>query len=119
MIWVVVIGGLAFLIFIHECGHFFTALAVGIRPRAFYVGFPPAIAKVRHNGIEYALGAIPLGGYVRIPGMHRPAGRDLETFLGPALHERPSLAPSVQRVRRLLDDGDLAAAHDAMPGLRD
>ena len=49
--------GLAFLILVHEAGHFFASLAVGLRPRRFYVGFPPALVKkdaerhrVRHRG---------------------------------------------------------------------
>jgi len=118
MIWVVVIVGLLLLIFVHELGHFTVSLLVGMRPRAFYVGFPPAIAKVRHNGIEYALGAIPLGGYVRIPGMHRPAGADLEALMTQALHEDPSLAPLVQRVRRSLDAGDFEGAREHLPELQ-
>ena len=52
MIWVTVIVGLLLLIFLHELGHFTASLLVGMRPRAFYVGFPPAIAKVRRNGID-------------------------------------------------------------------
>jgi len=119
MIWLVVIVGLLLLIFIHELGHFTVALLVGIRPRSFYIGFPPAIAKVKRNGIEYAIGAIPLGGFVRIPGMHRPAGHDLEAFLGPALKEEPSLASPMQRVRRGLDAGDLEAARAAYPELEE
>jgi regulator of sigma E protease len=73
---VIAIAGLGFLILIHEAGHFFTAMAVGMRPRRFYVGFPPALVKKTRNGVEYGLGAIPLGGYVKIPGMHRPAPSD-------------------------------------------
>ena len=73
----VAIAGLAFLILIHEAGHFFTALAVRMRPRRFYIFFPPALVKVRRKGIEYGIGAIPLGGYVKIPGMHRPAPTDV------------------------------------------
>jgi regulator of sigma E protease len=118
MIWLVVIVGLLLLIFVHELGHFTVALFVGIRPRAFYIGFPPAIAKFRRNGIEYAIGAIPLGGFVRIPGMHRPAGRDVETFLGPAMREDPALAAPMQRVRDRLEAGDLDDARDALPDLR-
>ena len=97
MIWLVVIVGLLLLIFVHELGHFTVALLVGIRPRSFYLGFPPAIAKFKRNGIEYGIGAIPLGGFVRIPGMHRPAGHDLEAFLGPALREEPSLTGGSRR----------------------
>ena len=118
MIWVTVILGLVLLVFLHELGHFSVALAVGMRPRAFYVGFPPALAKVRWRGIDYAIGSIPLGGYVRIPGMHRPAGSDLEAFIGPALREQPSLTGVVQRIRRELDADDLAGAREHLPELK-
>jgi regulator of sigma E protease len=118
MIWLTVIVGLLLLIFLHELGHFTVSLLVGMRPRAFYVGFPPAIAKVRRKGIDYAIGAIPLGGYVRIPGMLRPAGHDLESFMAPALHEDPSLAPAVQRVRRGLDASDYESAREQLPELQ-
>lgn len=118
MIWLVVIVGLLLLVFLHELGHFLVALAVGIRPRSFYVGFPPAVVKVKRRGIEYGIGAIPLGGLVRIPGMHRPAGRDLEAFTAAALREEPGLAPATQRVRRALDADDLDGARDALPELR-
>jgi regulator of sigma E protease len=118
MIWLTVVVGLLLLVFLHELGHFSVALLVGIRPRSFYIGFPPAIAKFERNGIEYGIGAIPLGGLVRIPGMHRPAGNDLDAFMASALREQPALAPSVQRVRRQLDADDLAGAHAALPDLR-
>ena len=118
MIWATVIFGLVVLVFLHELGHFGVALLVGMRPRAFYVGFPPALVKIRRRGIDYAIGSIPLGGYVRIPGMHRPAGRDLEAFMAPALHEQPSLAPPTQKVRRSLDAEDFASARAQLPELR-
>ena len=35
--------GLGVLILIHEAGHFFVARAVGMNPRKFYLGFPPAL----------------------------------------------------------------------------
>jgi regulator of sigma E protease len=118
MIWLTVVVGLVLLVFLHELGHFGVALAVGMRPRAFYIGFPPAVAKIKRRGIEFGIGAIPLGGYVRIPGMHRPAGSDLEAFMGPALHEDPSLVPLVQRLRRDLDADDLATARTHLPELQ-
>src|SRR5437763_17106810 len=104
MTWVVVAGGLLLLVFLHELGHFSVALLVGVKPRSFYVGFPPALVKVQRRGIEYGLGAIPLGGMVRIPGMNRPAGRDIEAFMSAALREAPALSPLVKRIRRALDD---------------
>jgi regulator of sigma E protease len=106
----IAILGLAFLIFIHECGHFFASLAVGLRPRRFYVGFPPAVAKTTRNGIEYGIGAIPLGGFVTIPGMHRPVPHDAERRFARALEEAPSLSGPVDRVKRSLEQDDLDAS---------
>jgi regulator of sigma E protease len=106
----VAILGLGLLVFVHEAGHFFTARLVGMSPRRFYVGFPPAIVKVKRQGIEYGLGAIPLGGYVKIPGMHRPAPSDLDTFFGPAREEAPELHGPIEHVKRKLDEGDMEGA---------
>ncbi|MGE5274549.1 MAG: M50 family metallopeptidase [Verrucomicrobiota bacterium] len=113
----VAIVGLAFLILIHEAGHFFAAISVGMRPRRFYLGFPPAAAKVNRNGIEYGVGVIPLGGYVKIPGMHRPAASDVDVHFGRALQQRPELAGPLQRLKRALDAGDDAAADAAVEEL--
>ncbi|MGB8005422.1 MAG: site-2 protease family protein [Gaiellaceae bacterium] len=109
--------GLAFLILMHEAGHFFVARAVGMKPRRFYLGFPPALVKVMRNGIEYGIGAIPLGGYVKIPGMHRPAASDLDVQLAPALKEEPSLFPKLARIKRTLEQSDLDATRAALPEL--
>jgi regulator of sigma E protease len=117
MTWLVVIGGLVLLVFLHELGHFSVALAVKMRPRSFYIGFPPALVKVRRNGIEYGIGMIPLGGLVRIPGMHRPAARDLQVFIDPAVREQPTLAAPVGAARRALEVEDFAAARQAYPEL--
>ena len=113
----VAIAGLAFLILIHEAGHFFTALAVGMRPRRFYVGFPPALVKRERNGVEYGIGMIPLGGYVKIPGMHRPAPSDLDLYFGSALYEEPRLLPAVDRVKRPVAEGDFETARAALKEL--
>ena len=113
----IAILGLAFLVLLHEAGHFYTARAVGMRPRKFYVGFPPAIAKVRRSGIEYGIGAIPLGGYVKIPGMHRPAPSEVDAHVGRAIQEAPQLVGPAERLKRLLADGDLDAAGGALKAL--
>jgi regulator of sigma E protease len=101
--------GLALLILVHEAGHFYASLAVGLRPRRFYVGFPPALVKKERNGIEYCVGAIPLGGFVTIPGMHRPISHDAERRFSAAVAEVPALSGSVDRVKRTLDAEDFAA----------
>ena len=105
----IAILGLAFLILVHEAGHFFASLAVGLRPRRFYVGFPPPLVRKTRNGIEYAIGAIPLGGFVTIPGMHRPISHDAERRFSRAVAEVPALAGPVDRVKRSLEAGDFAA----------
>ena len=119
MTYLIVVFGLLLLIFLHELGHFTAARAVGIKPRKFYVGFPPAVAKFRRNGVEYGIGAIPLGGYVRIPGMHRPAAHDFDTWIRPAMHEEAELVPVVQRVRRQLDAENFDGARAELPELQD
>ena len=77
MSYFVAIAGLLILILVHEAGHFVAAKAVGMRAIRFSIGFPPLIARRQIGDTEYALGAIPLGGYVKIPGMNRPEAGDL------------------------------------------
>jgi regulator of sigma E protease len=70
MSWVLAFLGFAALIILHEAGHFAAAKAVGMRVERFALFFPPLIAKFRRGETEYGIGAIPLGGYVRITGMN-------------------------------------------------
>jgi regulator of sigma E protease len=107
------------LILLHEAGHFFVARAVGMNPRKFYLGFPPPLVRVRRKGIEYGIGAIPLGGYVKIPGMHRPAPSDLDVQFGPAFREEPRVFPRVSRIKNALERGDFAGAREELPALAD
>jgi len=62
--------GFAVLIILHELGHFVAAKAVGMRVERFSLFFPPLLARVRRGETEYAIGALPLGGYVKITGMN-------------------------------------------------
>jgi regulator of sigma E protease len=57
------------LVFVHELGHFLTAKYFGMRVERFSIGFPPTVYGRRHGDTEYAVGATPLGGYVKISGM--------------------------------------------------
>ena len=115
---VVAIAGLTFLILIHEAGHFFAAVSVRMRPRKFYVFFPPPLVKRVRNGIEYGIGSIPLGGYVKIPGMHQPAGADLEAHMGRAVEEAPWLAGHVARTKQTIDEGRHEDARTEIETLR-
>jgi regulator of sigma E protease len=56
------------LIFFHELGHFLFARLFGVRVEVFSIGFGPKIFKYIKNGTEYAISAIPLGGYVKMFG---------------------------------------------------
>jgi regulator of sigma E protease len=60
---------LSFLVAVHEFGHLIAAKYFGMRVEQFSIGFPPKLWSFRKGETEYALSAIPLGGYVKISGM--------------------------------------------------
>lgn len=59
---------LAVLIFVHELGHFLVARWCRVRVLTFAIGFGPNLFAWSRNGTEYAVKAIPLGGYVKMFG---------------------------------------------------
>lgn len=59
---------LSFLIFFHELGHFLAARFFGVKVEVFSIGFGRKIYKKQWGQTEYALSAIPLGGYVKMKG---------------------------------------------------
>jgi regulator of sigma E protease len=70
MSWILAFLGFSLLIILHEFGHFAAAKAVGMRVERFSLFFPPLIFRHQGKGeTEYAIGSIPLGGYVKISGM--------------------------------------------------
>ncbi len=58
---------LALLIFVHELGHFLAARLQGIYANRFSIGFGPILWKYQGKQTEYALRALPLGGFVGFP----------------------------------------------------
>ena len=70
MSWLLAFLGFAALIILHEAGHFAAAKAVGMRVERFALFFPPLLARHKRGETEYAIGSIPLGGYVKITGMN-------------------------------------------------
>jgi regulator of sigma E protease len=116
---VAAIVGLALLVLIHEAGHFFAARAVGMTPRKFYLGFgPPIVKKVRGN-VEYGIGMLPLGGYVKLPGMNRPSPGDLSAMLQPAVRDahRTELAQLDAALARGDDDTARTILQELRPKL--
>jgi regulator of sigma E protease len=69
MSWILAFVGFAALIILHEFGHFLAAKATGMRVERFSLFFPPLLVRLRRGETEYAIGAVPLGGYVKISGM--------------------------------------------------
>ena len=59
---------LGVLVFVHELGHFLAAKRVGIRVLKFQLGFNPTIVSYKYGDTEYSIGALPLGGYVKMAG---------------------------------------------------
>ena len=78
MTWFLTILGIIALIVLHELGHFAVAKAVGMRVERFSLFFPPTLFRVRRGETEYAIGAIPAGGYVKITGMNPEELKGLE-----------------------------------------
>ncbi len=70
MSWFLAFAGFAVLILLHEFGHFVAAKATGMRVERFALFFPPYLARHRRGETEYCVGAVPLGGFVRITGMN-------------------------------------------------
>jgi len=59
---------LGILIFIHELGHFLVAKKSGVLVEKFSIGFGPKLWSKKKGETEYALSAIPLGGFVKMYG---------------------------------------------------
>ncbi|MGI9095411.1 MAG: M50 family metallopeptidase [Thermoleophilaceae bacterium] len=70
MSWVLAFVGFSLLVILHELGHFAVAKAVGMRVEKFSLFFPPTLVSKKVGETEYAIGAIPAGGYVKISGMN-------------------------------------------------
>jgi regulator of sigma E protease len=108
--------GLALLVMIHEAGHFFAARAVGMTPRKFYLGFGPPIVKKVRGVVEYGIGSIPLGGYVKIPGMNRPSPGDLRRLLDPVVAHEHDL--EIGSFDVAVERGDYEHARELLDGMR-
>ncbi len=86
--FVLALGG---LIVVHEYGHYRVAVACGVKVLRFSIGFgKPLVRWQRHpNATEFVIGALPLGGYVRM----------LDEREGPVPRAQQHLAFNRQRLR--------------------
>src|SRR5215216_5128459 len=77
---------LGVLVFVHELGHFLMAKRIGVRVLKFQLGFNPTVVSFTRGGTEYGIGAVPLGGYVKMAGENPDeprSGRDDEFLSKP------------------------------------
>lgn len=65
----VAVLAVSLLIVVHEAGHYLAARFSGMRVERFSVGFGPVLLAFRRGETEFAISALPLGGYVKIAGM--------------------------------------------------
>jgi regulator of sigma E protease len=81
---------LGVLVFVHELGHFLAAKRVGIKVLKFQLGFNPTIVSFRRGDTEYGIGALPLGGYVKMSGENPDEARSggSDEFLSKSKWER-------------------------------
>ncbi|GAA7226985.1 RIP metalloprotease RseP [Helicobacter pylori] len=71
MMFIVAVLMLAFLIFVHELGHFTIARICGVKVEVFSIGFGKKLCFFKLFGTQFALSLIPLGGYVKLKGMDK------------------------------------------------
>lgn len=79
MMFIVAVLMLAFLIFVHELGHFTIARICGVKVEVFSIGFGKKLCFFKLFGTQFALSLIPLGGYVKLKGMDKEENRTNET----------------------------------------
>ncbi len=97
---IVAIVGLGFLILAHEFGHFIVAKAVGMRVEEFSLGFGRYLVSRRIGETVYGISVLPLGGYVRVTGMHK---EEFEARVADAREEKRTRPgrPAVPRTRKI------------------
>ncbi|GAA7035180.1 RIP metalloprotease RseP [Helicobacter pylori] len=79
MMFIVAVLMLAFLIFVHELGHFTIARICGVKVEVFSIGFGKKLCFFKLFGTQFALSLIPLGGYVKLKGMDKEENETNET----------------------------------------
>jgi regulator of sigma E protease len=60
---------LGIMVVVHELGHFIAAKLCGVRVEAFAIGFGKRLFGFVHNGTDYRVNLLPIGGYVMMAGV--------------------------------------------------
>lgn len=100
---------LSILVFVHEWGHYQFARWAGMKVNRFGIGFPPWVFTRRYKGIDYSIGALPIGGMVDIAGLGSEEEM-IATTKGQDLSTAPShraAKPDAPHGERLFQDSSL------------
>lgn len=97
---ITILVSLGFVIFVHELGHFLVARWAGVLVERFSIGFGPVLFSFRRGDTEYAISAIPLGGYVKMLGQ-----TDTPEVLEPSPDERSYQNKSVGKRMAIISAG--------------
>jgi regulator of sigma E protease len=82
------LGAIGILVAVHEYGHFWMARRMGIRVMRFSIGFGQRLwSRTDRRGTEFAISAIPLGGYVKL--LDEREGPVAEAQLSEAYNRKP------------------------------
>lgn len=79
---------LGILVFIHELGHYFVAKWVGMHVEVFSIGFGKPLLKWKRKTVQWQLGWLPFGGFVKITGMEFGKKEKNATYVEP--HDIPN-----------------------------
>ncbi|HEY7975460.1 MAG TPA: site-2 protease family protein, partial [Ktedonobacterales bacterium] len=88
--YLVAIPVFALLVLVHEFGHFITAKWAGIRVDEFAIGFPPRLMSFTRGETTYSINALPIGGYVRMPGENGETTNEAGTYDPRAFASKPA-----------------------------
>jgi regulator of sigma E protease len=90
--------GLLIIVGIHELGHLLFAKLFGIRVESYGIGMPPKLIKFIRGETEYYIGALPIGGSVKLSGMADEYLEDQETDYASAQPWEYRAKPAWQRL---------------------
>ena len=94
---------LGIMVLVHEFGHFAAAKLCGVRVEAFAIGFGKRLFGFIHNGTDYRLNLLPLGGYVKMAGEMDPSGiQDAEDSTNPLVSNDPGELQNHPRWQRTI-----------------
>ena len=107
--------GISASIALHELGHLVPAKRFGVKVTRYMIGFGPTLFSTRRGETEYGIKALPLGGYIAMPGMYPPE-EQADTRLGGGRRRRRRRA---RLFATAVEDARIMSNEDLDPGEED